>query len=68
MNKLTIKGTIPSFSDKNSIVKLSIEVSDEKINLDELKRLLDKELVISLDDSQTNLDEFPEEEEPGGKD
>ena len=68
MNKLTIKGTIPSFSDKNSIVKLSIEISDEKINLDELKRLLDKELVISLDDSQTSLDQFADEEESGGED
>ena len=68
MNKLTIKGTIPSFSDKNSIVKLSLEISDEKINLDELKRLLDKELVITLNDPQTNLDKFKDEEETGGED
>lgn len=61
MNKLTIKGTIPSFSDKNETVKLTIEVNHDKINLDDLKHLLDKELVISLDDSQTGLDEFIDE-------
>jgi hypothetical protein len=43
MNKLTIKGTIPSFSDKSETVKLTIEVNHEKIKLDDLKHLLDKE-------------------------
>lgn len=69
MNKLIIKGSIPSFSDKDETVKLSIEVNHEKIKLDDLKRLLNKELVITLNDSQTNLDEFADEEESkGGED
>jgi hypothetical protein len=67
MNKLTIKGTIPSFSDKSETVKLTIEVNHEKIKLDDLKHLLDKELIISLDDSQAQLDEFADKGKGGKK-
>ena len=67
MNKLTLKGTIPSFSDKSETVKLTIEVNHDKIKLDDLKHLHDTELVISLDDSQAQLDEFIDEAVDEGK-
>ena len=65
MTTLKIKGKIPSFSDKDETVKLTIEVNHEEIKLDDLKHLLSTELVISLKDPQTGLDEFADETEAG---
>ena len=67
MTEVKIKGTIPSFTDKSNVIKLFIELDDNTLSLDALKELLDKELVITLNDPQTNLNEFAEEEETGGE-
>ena len=68
MKKLTVEGTIPSFSDKDETVKLTIEVNHEAIKLDDLKYLLKKELKITLLDPQTELEDFKGKEEAGGED
>ena len=68
MTNKTIYGAITSIGLKGSNATLTIKAEIGDIRIDEIKAYLDKNMEFIIHDPQTDLDEFKDEEETGGKD
>lgn len=68
MTNKTIYGAITAIGLKGANVTLTIKASREDIQIDELKAYIDRDMEIIIHDTQTELDEFADKEETGGKD
>lgn len=54
--KLKTKGVITSLNIKGGEVRISIDVGMEDVAIDELKRMLDKEIFLTINDNQSKLE------------